>query len=60
MVKMLVIITVKQFFFCTGSNKTLFILFLYVKLCFLFFKNQNKAPLSRDQEELVQVKSVEF
>lgn len=60
MVKMLVIITVKKFFFCTGSNKTLFILFLYVKLCFLFFKNQNKAPLSRDQEELVQVKSVEF
>lgn len=27
---------------------------------FLFFKNQNKAPLSRDQEELVQVKSVLF
>lgn len=60
MVKILVIITVKKFFFCTASNKTLFILFLYVKLCSLFFKNQNKSPLNRDQEELVQVKSVEF
>ena len=60
MVKMLVIITVRQFFFCTSSNKTLFILFLYVKLCSLFFKNQDKAPLNRDQEELVQVNSVEF
>ena len=60
MVKMLVIITVRQFFFCTSSNKTLFILFLYVKLCSLLFKNQDKVPLNRDQEELVQVKSVEF